>query len=43
MLLNANPQEAYWLYRLKFRTIDTHVRFDSTNMAGDGCQAQSVG
>jgi hypothetical protein len=29
-LANANPQEAHWLYRLKFRTIDTHVRFDPT-------------
>jgi hypothetical protein len=29
-LLNANPQEAHWLYRLKFRTVDTHVRFDPT-------------
>jgi hypothetical protein len=27
-LVNANPQEAHWLYRLKFRLIDTHVRFD---------------
>ena len=27
-LLHANPQEAHWLYRLKFRTIDTRVRFD---------------
>ena len=27
-LLDANPQEAHWLYRLRFRTTDTHVRFD---------------
>ena len=27
-LLGAKPQEALWLYRLKFRTIDTRVRFD---------------
>jgi hypothetical protein len=27
-LLAANPQEAHWLYRLRFRTMDTHVRFD---------------
>jgi hypothetical protein len=29
-LLNGKPQEAHWLYRLKFRTTDTHVRFDPT-------------
>jgi hypothetical protein len=27
-LAHSNPQEAFWLWRLKFRTIDTHVRFD---------------
>jgi hypothetical protein len=27
-LLDTNPQEAHWLYRLRFRTTDTHVRFD---------------
>jgi hypothetical protein len=29
-LLNAKPEEAHWLYRLRFRTLDTHVRFDPT-------------
>jgi hypothetical protein len=29
-LLDASPQEAHWLYRLRFRTTDTHVRFDPT-------------
>jgi hypothetical protein len=27
-LVNANPRETHWLYHLKFRLIDTHVRFD---------------
>jgi len=27
-LLDASPQEAHWLYCLKFSTVDTHVRFD---------------
>jgi hypothetical protein len=27
-MLDAKPQEAHWLWRLKFRTTDTHVRFD---------------
>ncbi len=27
-LLDAKPQEAFWLWRLKFRTADTHVRLD---------------
>ena len=27
-LVSAKPGEAFWLWRLKFRTIDTQVRFD---------------
>jgi hypothetical protein len=27
-LAHSKPQEALWLWRLKFRTTDTHVRFD---------------
>jgi hypothetical protein len=27
-LLTAEPQEAFWLWRLKFRTTDNHVQFD---------------
>jgi hypothetical protein len=27
-LVRSKPQEAFWLWRLKFQTSDTHVRFD---------------
>ena len=42
-LLNAKPEEAYWLYRLRFRTVDTHVRFDPTKYGWDGYLAPLVG
>jgi hypothetical protein len=29
-LLEARPKEAHWLWRLKFQTTDTHVRFDAS-------------
>ena len=32
-LVAAEPGEAFWLWRLKFRTTDTNVRFDPSKYA----------
>jgi hypothetical protein len=40
-LVAARPSEAFWLWRLKFRTTDTHVRFDPTKY-GWGWGSDSV-
>jgi len=42
-LVSAEPGEAFWLCRLKFRTADTNVRFDPSKYGWAGFQTASAG
>jgi hypothetical protein len=42
-LVAAELGEAFWLWRLRFRTTDTQVRFDPSKMVGAGFQTASAG
>jgi hypothetical protein len=42
-LLHAGPQESFWLWRLKLRTVDIHVRFDPRKYGWGWSRARQVG